>query len=131
MGVKAEVVRDGRVVIQIYTDPLDMKEIMDQYHWIRNEIIEHATKKVHTIIDMRQVTKIPSNMLRHGAQPLKETHPMGGQIVLVINNPVVNALADVFTRIVRNYEIKVYKTIEQAWEYYDRVLAEEDKLIQK
>jgi hypothetical protein len=131
MGVKAEIHREGRIVVQTYSDPLDMKDIIAQQKWIVTEILDHATKPVHTIIDMLQVKRLPSNMLGHGTQTLKTVHPMGGQIVVVTNSGFLNTMADVFKRIVRNHKVDVFKTMDEAWTYYDQVLAEEDKLTQK
>ena len=131
MGVKADVLREGRIVVQTYTDPLDMKDIIAQHKWIVEHVLDPATKPVHTIIDMLNVHRLPSNMIGHGSQTLKTVHPMGGQIVVVTNNNFLNTMADVFKRVVRNYKVNIFKTMDEAWQYYDRVLAEEDKELLK
>src|SRR5258708_4074386 len=100
MPIENQLLRDGRVILQIYTDPLDMIELIKNVQTLQRDILDHATKQVHTITDATSVTKLPSNFLSGGAASIKNVHPMGGEIVIVTGNNFINMMSNLFGRIV-------------------------------
>ena len=131
MGIIIELHREGRVILQIYSDPLDMNDIVEQRERLVIEVLDHATRPVHTVVDALQVTRAPTNLISRGMQSLKQVHPMGGEIVVVTANPLLNRMSEIIKQLTRHYKMHVFKTMEQAWDHIDRILAEEDKLVQK
>ena len=125
MTVEFELVRGGRVILQIYGDPLDMGELAETAERLQREILDHATRPVHTLTDATRVTKVPTNLLRGGASTLKNVHPMGGQIVIVTGNGFVNTMSTIFSRIVPQYRVTVFKTMDEGWAEIERIMAME------
>ncbi len=125
MTIEVELLRDGRVLLQRYSDPITLTEISANVKRVQAEIMDKATQPVHTIVDMTQVHKLPSNMLSGGVDSIKAVHPMSGQIVIVSNNQFINVMANVFKRIVDKYKVTVVHTVDDAWVEIDRILTEE------
>src|SRR5258708_3468498 len=126
MPIKIELLRDGRVILQTYTDPLDMMELIQNVKKLQSEILDHATRRVHTLTDATGVTKLPSNLLSGGAASVKNVHPMSGEIVIVTSNNFINTMSSLFGKIVPQYKVTVWKTMEDGWAEIDRILARED-----
>src|SRR5258708_4975429 len=126
MPIKIELLRDGRVILQTYTDPLDMMELIQNVKKLQTEVLDHATRRVHTLTDATGVTRLPSNLLSGGAASIKNVHPMGGEIVIVTSNNFINTMSNLFKRVVPKYKISVFTTLEAGWAEIDRILAQED-----
>src|SRR5207253_804104 len=80
MTVSVELHRNGRVLLQVYSDPLTMDEILVQQDWIVREVLSNATQPIHSIVDACQVTRLPGDILSRGIGAVKTVHPQGGQI---------------------------------------------------
>jgi hypothetical protein len=125
MTIEIELVREGRVILQRYSDPLSMNEIAANVKRLHREVLDKATQPVHTITDITHVTKLPSNMLSGGIESIRTVHPMGGQIIIVSNNRFLNVMAGVFKRLAVKYKVTLVQTLDAAWVEADRILAEE------
>ena len=126
MPIVNQLLRDGRVILQTYTDPLDMIELIKNAQTLQHDFLDHATKRVHTITDATGVTKLPTNLLSGGAASVKNVHPMSGEIVIVTSNNFINTMSSLFGKIVPQYKVTVWKTMEDGWAEIDRILARED-----
>jgi hypothetical protein len=129
MPVQVEIHREGRAVLQTYLDPLDMREVIEKHDWIVKQVLDHATKPVHSITDMRTLSRLPSNILSQGLSAISTVHPMGGEIILVTTNAFLNTMANVFKKAVRKYNVSLFQTMDEAWAYVDKLLASEPGVV--
>src|SRR5260221_4408533 len=128
MPINTQLLREGRIILQRYDDPLNLKEVSELAKKIDSDILDNAAKPVHTISDARGLTKLPTNVLSASKLPFNHTvHPMAGNNVVVINNSCLGAIAELFSRLVPQHKLIMCKTMEAGWAEIDRILAEEAK----
>src|SRR5947207_15940397 len=101
MTVSYELLREVRVVLQIYRDPLDMGEIIRQQQDIMRHVLDRASKPVHSIVDLSTVIMLPSNILSQSVSSLRTVHPNGGEIVIVSTSTFLNTMSNIFKKAVR------------------------------
>lgn len=125
MPVNVTLLKDGRVSLTTYTDPLDMKEIAAASEKANNDYLEKATKPVHSIMDFGGVHRLPANILSRSATMARELHPMVGVMVIVTPNTFINMMAHALVRALPTRKILVCSTLDEAWAIIDKVLADE------
>ena len=126
MPIEYELSRNGRVIYQRYSDPLDMRDVVAHFHKYQSEILDRASAPIHMITDTTGLNHVPGNILSGGLTTLRQTHPMGGEIVIIARGGFINAMAQVFQRMAKNQTIAVVHTVEEAWVYVDGLLAKEN-----
>ena len=124
MPIEIQVMREGHVILQIFTDKLTTQEVVDNVQRV-NAILDDSKWLVHTITDTRAITKMPQGFLATGKNLLRDAHPMSGYNMIVSSNHFFSTITDLFIRLLPQYHIKICKTIEEAWAEIDRVLAVE------
>jgi hypothetical protein len=125
MPVEVTIEREGRVTVATYLEPLDMKEIVEANDKATREFLQFATKPVHSILDLTRVHKLPSNMLSNSLSMAKKLHPMVGALVVVSESSFINAMSAILSKTPLGRKVITCKTIDEAWEVVDRLLAEE------
>ena len=125
MTLYIEMARENRVAVQTFSDPVDSPEVVELIVKLQREYLDHATKPGHAIVDFRQVTKLPSHMLSGVMGPLRTVHPMSGAIVIVTEGTFMSLMAGVLARLASQYQMFVCKTMDEAWQIIDKILAEE------
>jgi hypothetical protein len=121
MPIQVELVRDHRVVLQTYSDPLDrtdLNHLSDQML----VILGASTRKVHIIADFRAVKHLPSLMVSSGISMLRRTHVNTGVIVCVPGSAFIASMAQLFTTLSR-WNIIIVPTLEAAYLAIDALLA--------
>jgi hypothetical protein len=124
--VKTELLRDDRVLLLTYSDPLAAADVVTGIDTYKS-IYAKATKPLHSINDVTQVTTMPSNLLslvaRTKDSPLR--HPRAGVFVVVTQSPFVLALMSATTRLLPRTKIRGVETLDLAWAEIDAALASE------
>jgi hypothetical protein len=124
MPIQVELVRDNRVVLQTYSDPLDRNHL----NQLRDQmlvIMDASTRKIHIVADFTAVKHLPSLMVSSGIAMLRRTHVNTGVIVCVPGSAFVASMAQLFTTLSR-WNIKIVQTIDDAYTVIDALLTEED-----
>lgn len=127
MAVKSELMRNDRVLLITYSDPLDMNEIWRSAEANTRDFLSKANKPIHSIADFSGVTRLPSNVLSGTLRITKMgmSHPMAGHSVVVAPNTFVNLMATTLSRLARGASITVRRTLDEAWKEIDRILEAE------
>src|SRR5262249_37718934 len=127
MTLHIEMARENRVVLETFSDPIDIPEVVAIVVKLQREYLDPATKPVHAIVDFRQVTRLPKHMLSGVMGPLRQVHPNSGAIVIVTEAAFMSLMAGVLARLASQYQMFVCKTMDEAWHIIDKILAEEEK----
>src|SRR5215831_3136643 len=125
MPVKVILLKEGRVSLTTYTDPLDMAEIADAGEQANTTFLEKATKPVHSIMDFSDVHRLPANILSRSATMARELHPMVGSMVIVTPNTFINLMAHALVRALPTRKILICPTLDEAWGIINKILADE------
>jgi hypothetical protein len=125
MPIAVELVKQGRVALQTYSDPLVMQDLELLNDRMRLEILSAAAHKVHILADFRLVRHLPIFILARGASLLDRTHPNTGTIVGILENHMVYRMGLMFTSLVPKHDIRVARSFDEAMEMIDELLADE------
>lgn len=125
MPVKVALLKDGRVSLTTYTDPLDMKEIADAGEKANTDFLAKASEPVHSIMDFTGVHRLPANILSRSATMARELHPMVGVMVIVTPNTFINLMAHALARALPTRKILICSTVDEAWTIINKVIADE------
>lgn len=125
MPITVELIRNNRVVLQIYSDPVDTAQMHELKNRMNQDILPVATGKIHIIADLRQVQNLPNVILTSGTRMLSAAHPNTGTIVFIIQNAFVGSMARVFSRIAARHTFKMAQSLDEALEIIDSILVKE------
>ena len=125
MAIKYELVKEGRVLWQTYTDPVDMAEIATHIEKLHRQFYDKATRPIHAISDFSAVTKLPKNIISGSLNIMRHSHPMNGELVLITTNRFVTTMARIFRQSASRQKITLCQTLDEAWELIDRILEKE------
>lgn len=125
MAIQYELVKEGRVLWQTYTDPVDMAEIATHIEKLHRELYDKATKPIHAISDFSAVTKLPKNIISGSLNIMRHSHPMNGELIIITTNRFVTTMARIFRQSASRQKITLCKTLGEAWEVIDKLLAKE------
>ncbi len=123
MPIQVELIKDNRVVLQTYSDPLNNHELNQLKNQMANEILPAASGKLHVIADFRDVHNLPSTILNSGSSMLKTPHANTGLIICVTSNAFINAMANILVKLTPKQPVKVVRTLEEAMKTVDGLLA--------
>jgi hypothetical protein len=126
MPVTLELIKQGRVALQTYSDPLTMAHIVAVQAQIRDDILPAAVGMVYFIADFRQVHRLPPDILTRGAVMLDHTSANTGTIVAVFSNAVLYRMARAFVKMVPRHSVIIANSIDEALTIIEDLLAKED-----
>ena len=126
MPVAVEMIKQGRVAVQTYSDPLEIADMYALKTTMQTEILAEAVEKVHIIADFRQIHQLPTTLLSRGAFMLNNAHPNTGMVVVVIENALVFRMARAFTSLAPKQSVKVIDSFDKALKLIDDLLAQEE-----
>lgn len=126
MSITVELIREGRAVLQTYSDPLDAAQMYDLRKKMDAEILPAATGKMHIIADFRNVSNLPGSILMTGRGWLSRAHPNTGIVVGVVNGGFVQAMAEVFSHLGSKRTFIVTTSMEEASKKLDELLAAQE-----
>jgi hypothetical protein len=126
MAIQYELVREGRVLWQTYTDPVDMTEVATYIEKLHRELYDKATRPIHAISDFSAVTQLPKNIISGSLNIMRHSHPMNGELILITTNRFVTTMARIFRQSAAKQKISLCRTLDEAWERIDQLLEQED-----
>lgn len=125
MPITVELIKDHRVVLQTYSDPLDATQMNDLKNRMQRDILPAAIGKMHVIADFRQVQNLPGTLLSSGSQMLSKAHPNTGTVIFVTQNAFVSSMAQIFSRVASKHTFRITQTLDDAMKIVDDILAKE------
>ena len=123
MPIQVELIKENRVVLQTYTDPLDGTDLIALRQKMDNDIFPNTVSKLHIIADFGGVKNLPSTLLSTGSAMLRMAHSNTGHIICVTQSAFVATFANVFAKLSPKYPIKVVESLEEAYREVDILLA--------
>lgn len=124
MPIQIELVRENRVVLQTYSEPLNSGEMNGLRNKMESVILSSAIGKLHIIADFRDIQNLPGTILTSGSAMLRKAHSNTGQIVCITSSAFVNAMAHILAKLSPRQQIVVVKTLDEAYKEIDALLAE-------
>lgn len=123
MPIKLTFERDGRVAIWTYPESFTIAELRDFSDRFSNDILSKAAKRIYVVSDFTAVHHLPPNIMSVGLGMMKKTDPMLGPMIEVTPNEFLNTLAKVLVKVSPSGKITVRRTVTEALEEADRLLA--------
>jgi hypothetical protein len=124
MPVQVEFIKENRVVLQTYTDPLVKADLIASQQTMICDIFPYSMGKLHIISDFGNVKNLPSTILRSGSAMMRTAHPNTGHIICVTQSSFITKMAYVFARLSPQYPVKVVGSLEEAYREVDALLAQ-------
>jgi hypothetical protein len=124
MPIETELIKDNRVVLQTYRNPLTTEDFHELKKVMEDEILSKSQHVVHIIADFRGVSSVPRTILTSGINMMNRAHPNTGIVVCVIENEFINAIARIFSGVLSSRRVRLVKSIQSAYETIDLLLAE-------
>lgn len=125
MPVAVRLIKEGRVALQTYTEPLVMRDLEVLNKTMRQDILSHSAHKVHILADFRLTPSPPLFILARGASQLDRSHPNTGTIVGVLENALVYRMGLMFVKLAPKYDVRLARTFDEALRILDALLAKE------
>ena len=123
MPIQVDLIKENKVVLQTYSDPLTNYDLGNLKNQMVNEILPSATGKLHVIADLQNIRNLPGTILSSGSSMLQSPHPNTGLVICVTSNSFLNAMAHILAKLVPKQPVKVVKTLEEAYKEVDRLLS--------
>ena len=126
MPARTELLKDGRVLLLTYTDPMttdDLQLALNDLH----HVCTVALAPVHTITDISTITNLPPKIvsfLRYNPySPFK--NPNTGTFMVIVRSRFVGTIVNTLASLARGFDIRSVPTMEDAWAQLDGILAQE------
>ena len=114
MPITLELLYDGRVAVQTYTEPVSAGDMDAMYDRMYHEVLAPAPGKVHIIVDFTRVHDLPRTFLNMSTNMMKGAHSNTGTIIGVVNSGVILAMATIFSRVVRSTNVIITGSMDEA-----------------
>lgn len=124
MPIQTEMIRENRVVLQTYSEPLNTNEMNDLRTLMQNVILPSARGKLHIIADFSAIQNLPGTILSSGSEMLRTPHSNTGQIICVTPNSFIKAMANIFVKLAPKHTFSVVGSLEAAYKEVDTLLFE-------
>jgi len=124
MPIKVEMIRENKVVLQTYSEPLKSTDMTILRNQMENVILPSASGKVHVIADLRDIQNLPGTILSSGSGMLRTPHPNTGQIIFITSNGFVSAMANIFAKLAPKQSVIAARSLEEAYKEVDALLAQ-------
>jgi hypothetical protein len=125
MPIAVSLIKEGRVALQTYTEPLVMRDLELLSDTMNQDILSPAAGKIHILADFRMMSSPPLFILARGASQLDRSHPNTGTIVAVLENALVYRMGLMFIRLAPKYDIRLARTFDEAVKIIDALLAKD------
>jgi hypothetical protein len=125
MPITIELIKQGRVALQTYSDPLVMRDLETLNDTMGQEILPSAEGKIHILADFRLVRHPPIFLLARGASLLDRTHPNTGTIVGILESALVYRMGLMFATLMPKHPIILVRSMDEAISIIDDLLAPE------
>jgi hypothetical protein len=129
MPVKISYVRNGRVAVFRYSNPVctsDVIAVFEEYYRASSQ----SCLPMHCISDASNVVVLPKNILRmlgSNVSPLRLRNT--GAFIVVTERVFIKALMDVVRRLMPRAQIVVFTTFAEAMIEVDRLLEKEQLVV--
>ena len=131
MPIVTQLVRDGRVMINTYTEPLEIAEVEAFVDRVNSEIFDKATAPIHSVSDMTQIKELPPRMLSSARAINRKRHRMAGYSYVVVRPGLISAMARAFLDVLRSERLRLSYSVEDALSKIDQALAQESTIGRK
>jgi hypothetical protein len=126
MPAQTELLRDGRVLLLNYTNPMttaDLQQALNELH----DVCTVASAPIHTITDLSTITNLPPKIvsfLRYNPySPFK--NPNTGTFIVIVRSRVVGTIVNTLASLARGFDIRSVATLKDAWAEIDHILEAE------
>lgn len=120
MPVDVKLSEDQYYLIYTFTEPLEMKELMEAYKK-EKELRDSRPHTVHSIVNLSALSRIPPNWLTAKAGP-GLTHPRSGRMAFVGLSYGIRIIIQTILRISRYDRIQFFEKYEDAQAYMDELV---------
>src|SRR5947207_7833780 len=130
MPVSLDILEDGRIIRVVFADPFksgDMYPLFQQDKLHRDQYQqEHPGRKVHLMVDFRQVKSLAQGFLQARQSP-SLSHPTSGSVAVIGANSMTRSVVEAILRVTHFDRTKFFNSEEEALTYLRKVIANGDK----
>jgi hypothetical protein len=124
MPVESYPLDEGRIQYIAFIDPFTAEEMEE--NWAKNhEIRIHTSKKLHILLDLRQLRKPPPPGAIRGWRDSSVTHSNAGHIAMVGGNAITRFIANTVFRLAHFDRGHFFETYDDALAFLRMVIAQE------
>jgi hypothetical protein len=123
MSIQTTLIRENRVVLQTYTEPLNDRQMQDLRKLMESEILPAATGKLIIIADFSNIQNLPGTILGSGSGMLRTPHLNTGMIICVTPNAFIKAMAKILFKLSPKHTFTVVGSLQEAYNAVDQLLA--------
>jgi hypothetical protein len=124
MPITSNLGDNGRIFHVVMVDPWERADLIPLTSQIRTHV-SCASRPIHTLIDVRQVRRVPSRIVQESRNLLALDHPNCGEFVIVGATKAQQILATLAFRIARSDKVTFVETEDEAWTYLRGLIASE------
>ena len=124
MPVQTEMIRENRVILQTYSEPLNAHDMNNLRALMEDVIFPAASGKLHVIADFSNIQNVPGTILSSGSSMLRVPHRNTGKIILVTSNAFINSMARILVRLSPRQSFIAVDSLEEAYKEVDALLYE-------
>ncbi|HLY26450.1 MAG TPA: hypothetical protein VKQ72_08935 [Aggregatilineales bacterium] len=125
MPIQTQFLRDGRVMLNTFTEPLELPEVDDMIERVNRDFFDKALKPVHTIDDLTLIKQLPPNILSNARPLIPKRHQMAGHGYIVVKAGLLSMIARSLLNVIGRDNLQVVYSIEDALEKIDQTLWQE------
>ena len=125
MPIQTRLIRDGRVLLNTYTEPLDIGDVSDMVDQNNEEFFDKALKPLHTIDDVTLIKDLPPNLLSDARPIIPKRHAMAGRGYIVARAGLLSIVARTLLKVIGKEDLQVSYSLEEALGQLDEVLKQE------
>ncbi len=128
MPLQIQLLREGRVLVICYTEPLEMMEVDAMVNRVNHEIFEPSDKIIYSISDLTQIEHLPPNVLCNARAINRKRHERAGTSVIVVKPGLLTAVARSLLKVIGSDHLLLSTTIDDALGKLDQLLLEETRV---
>jgi hypothetical protein len=125
MSITAEFLRDNRLIVVHFNEVLDLGEYIRFIEKTHADYYDHADAPIHAILNLSNVQGLPRNVLSNALSVSKMKHRNDGIIVFVGSSDMTMRMIEGFIRLNRASNHRMSRTVEDAIDQIDAVMAKE------
>ena len=125
MPIQTKFVRDGRVMINTYTEPLEMTEVDAMVDRVNREVLDKAVAIIHTISDVTQIRELPPRMLSGARAVNRKRHRMAGYSYIVVKPGLISAMTRSLLAVLGSKQLQISYSVDDALGKIDQALSQE------
>ncbi len=124
MAVNFTLLEEGRIEYFVFSEPWTIQDLM-LLRAQRKQYLDEAAYKVHTLVDVRHIKKIPPGLIPYACKSPIISHNNTGYTAIVGASRLVRSVSELVCRSVGYHRIIFFETEADALEFLRQHISQE------